>query len=286
MSLATPRCLNCDEAVSGNFCASCGQRNVDYRVSTWELLSDALDGLFQIDSRMGRTVLPFLIRPGFLTREYNAGRRMRYSSPLRIYLLLSVAYFFALSFVQFEGSLSLGRKPGGAGGARVESKLAVTETTGRDGPEVHLGWARLEQRVGSQIKLLQQADPKEAHRRVQEAFLSQASKALFFLLPVFALLLKLLYLGRRRFYIEHLTFALHVHAFVLFILLLCLLPWIRAHLGIMLLLCYAHLLVALRVVYGEPLRRTLWKSIALLILYGLAVMVGLVGTAFVTLLVL
>lgn len=151
MSLVTPRCLNCEEAVSGKFCASCGQRNVDYRVSIWELLSDALDGLFQIDSRMGRTVIPFLFRPGFLTHEYNAGRRTRYSSPLRIYLLLSVCYFFALSFVHFEGTLSLGRKAGSGGGAHVESKLAVTESV-RDGdPEIHLGWARLEQHVGRQI---------------------------------------------------------------------------------------------------------------------------------------
>lgn len=286
MSLVPSRCLNCEQPVSGSFCASCGQRNVDYRVSTWELLSDALDGLFQIDSRLGRTVIPFLLRPGFLTREYNAGRRMRYSSPLRIYLLFSVAYFFALSFVHFEGSLNLGRSPGPAGGTRVESQLAITDATSRSEPEVHLGFTRLEQHIRSQIKLLQQADPKEAQRRLKEGFLAQASKGLIFLLPVFALLLKLLYLGRRRFYIEHLTCALHLHAYVLFILLLCLLPPLRAHLGGMLLLCYVQLVLALRAVYGESIARTLCKSLALLFLYSLAGLVGLVGIAFFTLLLL
>src|SRR5262249_142497 len=45
----------------------------------------------------------FLFRPGQLTSEYNAGRRVRYSSPLRIYLLMSVAYFFAASVVGPRG---------------------------------------------------------------------------------------------------------------------------------------------------------------------------------------
>ena len=37
---------------------------------------------------------------------------------------------------------------------------------------------------------------------------------MFVLLPVFALMLKLLYVRRRRFYAEHFVFLLHVHAFV------------------------------------------------------------------------
>lgn len=310
MSLKRDRCLNCEQPVSGNFCAGCGQRNADYRVSFGEVLVDALDGLFQIDSRIARTVVPFLFRPGFLTREYNAGRRVRYSSPLRIYLLLSVAYFFALSLMPVHGRLQLGpEQSDGKARARISSKLSIEDapedaaakpgtsagskgdagsagTGGLKNPEVHLGWAKLEKHIGSQIKMLQGMDPTEARRRAQEVFLAQASKGLPLMLPVFALLLKILYRRGGHFYIEHLTFALHQHAFVLFVLLLCLLPKVGDHLGLMALICYAYLLVALRTVYAQPLLRTVWKSCALLFLYSFSLLFGGVAIVLWTLIVI
>jgi hypothetical protein len=45
-------------------------------------------------------------------------------------------------------------------------------------------------------------------------------QTMFFLLPIFALLLKLFYLFSKRFYMEHLTVALHSHAFLFMVLLL------------------------------------------------------------------
>ena len=50
--------------------------------------------MIDIDSRIFRSILPFLFRPGFLTREYLAGKRKTYMSPFRLYLLLSVIFFF------------------------------------------------------------------------------------------------------------------------------------------------------------------------------------------------
>jgi hypothetical protein len=53
-----------------------------------------------------------------------------------------------------------------------------------------------------------------------EQVLSVAPQTLFFMLPVFALLLKLAYLFRRRLYLEHLLVALHSHSFIAITLLL------------------------------------------------------------------
>lgn len=279
----TERCLNCYEPTPGAYCASCGQRNADYRVSLRELVGDALDGLFQIDSRISRTILPFLFRPGFLTREYNAGRRMRYTSPLRMYLLLSVTYFFALSLLRVDNAIQFSGNGDKPGGAKIESKLAVRATDEVRPPTVHTGIAWLDQRMGSQILALKHLPHDEAKRRFVDTFLAQVSKILFVLLPMFAVLLKLLYLRSRRFYIEHLTFALHLHAFVFFLLLLCLIPQVRAHPGLVGILCYVHLILALRTVYSQGWVRTLWKSMALLFLYSLVLIVGLALTAAVTL---
>src|SRR5579864_7090273 len=97
MSHRGATCLNCGAATPLPFCGECGQRNTDYRESFGELIGEIIDELFQLDARMVRTVAPFLFRPGFLTSEWSAGRRARYSSPLRLYLLTSVLYFFCIS---------------------------------------------------------------------------------------------------------------------------------------------------------------------------------------------
>lgn len=55
--------------------------------------------------------------------------------------------------------------------------------------------------------------------KVLQAFMGALPTALFVLVPVFALLLKVFYLGSRRLYLEHLTVALYSHAYMLVALL-------------------------------------------------------------------
>lgn len=53
-----------------------------------------------------------------------------------------------------------------------------------------------------------------------EQVISKLPQLMFVLLPLFAALLKIMYLFSKRFYMEHLTVALHSHSFVFFIILL------------------------------------------------------------------
>lgn len=74
-------------------------------------------------------------------------------------------------------------------------------------------------------KLIGRAKDNLAHiqddpARLVEAFLQTLPQTLFVLLPVFALLLKIVYLFKRRLYMEHLIVALHSHAFLCAALLL------------------------------------------------------------------
>ncbi len=68
------------------------------------LLSDLLTELASWDSRVGRTVVARVARPGFLTKEYTAGRRVRYLSPLKMYLTVSVLFFLLLAWKNPLGS--------------------------------------------------------------------------------------------------------------------------------------------------------------------------------------
>jgi hypothetical protein len=55
---------------------------------------------------------------------------------------------------------------------------------------------------------------EEQPRLLVEAFIEALPQTLFVLLPVFALMLKVMYLFKRRLYMEHLIVALHSHAFL------------------------------------------------------------------------
>src|SRR5258708_33618024 len=90
----SPQCLNCGHEVQSRYCSECGQENTTYKVSLGGLLGDLFDELFQLESRLWRSLWHLVRYPGRLTREYNAGRRVRYTSPLRLYLLSSFLYFF------------------------------------------------------------------------------------------------------------------------------------------------------------------------------------------------
>ncbi|MEO8011061.1 MAG: DUF3667 domain-containing protein [Dokdonella sp.] len=74
------------------------------------------------------------------------------------------------------------------------------------------------------------------------AFLSVLPQTLFLLMPLFALLLKLFYIFKRRLYMEHLLVALHSHAFIFLTLIVAIvlgtlqawaieLPWVAQPLG-------------------------------------------------------
>src|SRR5262252_1593275 len=101
------RCLNCGEPAPGAFCSQCGQKNTHYHVSFGELIEEVVGELFQLDSRIGRTLVPFVLQPGKLTSEFIAGRRIKYSAPLRLYLLTSFVYFLALSLAPSSGGVSI-----------------------------------------------------------------------------------------------------------------------------------------------------------------------------------
>jgi len=99
-------CLNCGTRLRGQYCGTCGQRATSRLISLWELTRDAFGDLFELDSRLWRTLAPLLIRPGRLTRDYLEGRRARYMPPFRMYLVLSVV-FFVVAFFNPRDDLSL-----------------------------------------------------------------------------------------------------------------------------------------------------------------------------------
>lgn len=108
-----------------------------------------------------------------------------------------------------------------------------------------------------------------------DLMLAAVPSALFVLLPVFALMLKVLYLGSGRSYLEHLVVALYSHAFLLLTLLasflLALLPVTEAVTVPLTLLLWGwaavYLLLMQRRVYAEHWGFTVGKYVILAFLY-------------------
>ncbi len=96
-------CSNCGTPLLGEHCYHCGQpvKGLVRRFSS--VLGDIADTLFEIDTRLTRTVAPLLLRPGFLSTEYFAGRRVRYVSPVRLFFFVSVIAFFVAQWT-FDAS--------------------------------------------------------------------------------------------------------------------------------------------------------------------------------------
>lgn len=89
-------CLNCGATVEERFCSRCGQENLEPKESVGHLIRHFFEDLTHFDGKFFVTVKDLIIRPGFLTREYVAGRRMSYLNPIRMYIFISAVFFVVL----------------------------------------------------------------------------------------------------------------------------------------------------------------------------------------------
>jgi hypothetical protein len=218
---------------------------------------------------------------------------------MRLYLVASVVFFLVLAFVDNPdrpvdargtsvhdarapalGTPGLAAKRGGA--QFSVSDGAAAEAAGhRKGAYISIdtlhGPRWLQARLRPTTRRLVSMPPQQAVAMVKSGALAAAPKVGFVLLPIFALILKLLYVRRRRLYVEHFVFALHTHAvaFVAFTAMLLVPYWpARALLALWLV---AYSFRAMRVVYGQGPLMTAAKITALGAVYFVALVFGVTG---------
>ncbi|KFN49878.1 DUF3667 domain-containing protein [Arenimonas composti] len=303
------RCQNCEAQLLGEHCYACGQPTKGLVRQFSSIIGDFLDSVFELDSRILRTLGPLLLRPGFLSTEYFAGRRVRYVSPVRLFVFMSLIAFFAaqLSFDLDRDQVITGDAADGvtvtergdrldtnarparrrlAAALTVEDVEAIrAEALGaieqaregaRDVPgmmvPLDIAVAQINEEAEARLRVIHDAEargepvpagrdvgedgnlsfngrpwdpvtnpiaiswlPDALNRKLNEsagrakgnigrieqdpnllkdAFLSTVPTTLFVLLPLFALLLKIAYVFKRRLYMEHLIVALHSHSFL------------------------------------------------------------------------
>ena len=244
------------------------------------MLREAAGRYVALDGRMWRTLIGLLFRPGFLTREYFSGRRRRYIRPARLFLVLSIALFALLRFMGDPATLVRGDEAirGDPEQIAREAEEAKIEKGFSIGPDLRLrlnvdagSWLDPLRRRIDQFNQLSRAGRGE---QIIGGMLRYGPYAAFVLLPLFALLLKLLYLdrGRRyplrpRRYAAHLVFGAHNHAFLfLVVALMALLPsgLLSFALGVW---AIAYLLWSMKAVYGGRWSGVVARACAIFLVY-------------------
>lgn len=239
-------CANCGVPLNGPFCSACGQENRNLaRIPVSEILRDWLGDAFTFDSRLARTMVPLIQRPGFLTQEYLAGRRARYVPPLRMFVFLSLVMFLVLALAGTELSFQLT----GEGGEQLVASGDM---------------ARKSVEASTEAPTL---DAAELNQRL----LDWAPRVALVLVPAIALVLWLLHRRRQPLYMPHLIFTVHVHCFAFFLITVAKvmdLPFSEIPPGKLLLLVGlpAYLYLAQKRVYGGGWFANLLRTLVILVL--------------------
>ena len=295
-------CANCGATVTGHFCSNCGQKNEHPVHSLVHFLHEATEDLTHADSRVWRTIGAVLFRPGFLTTEFLAGRRVRYLPPIRLYLVVSLLFFLFLALTPHH-------EPTPAERAQIAQRahgreyVVVGEPNIKSPAERHqhalTTCAKTDAKMNAEVGpgLVQSAAKVLVHKgclslvednghALSETFMHSLPRALFITLPIMAALMKLLYRRPSRYYVEHLLFLLHNYSFAFlcaaaFVLLGLTIDSdsIMDPLGCVLFFyaCY-YFFAALRRVYPESRLRTALKFTALSFSYLIVMGTALVAT--------
>ncbi len=96
-------CPNCEKGFDSefDFCPYCGQQNKAQKIRLKYFLGELVSGIFNLDSKIFRTLHLLVFKPTELPLAFLQGKRTFYIPPVRLYLVVSLVYF---TFLSFKGS--------------------------------------------------------------------------------------------------------------------------------------------------------------------------------------
>jgi hypothetical protein len=281
-------CLNCGHLVEENFCTHCGQENLQLKEDALHLVSHAIADYFHFESKLFGTLKPLLFKPGMLTQQYVAGKRVSFIHPIRLYIFISIVFFLViLSSSHNEPKVEVkdSKSKKEAFSPRKDSLDRINEQQIRSSlKNIPMPAATRDSIIKEAVKgMKNDKEPKDTNKlnplkskniwfnsldtteaayekrqlslpkakrdnifqnylakksirlqkypdagdRLTKEFLHNVPKLMFILLPLFALILKLVYWRKKKYYYEHLIYSFHVHsALFLTVLFTMLLQWI------------------------------------------------------------
>jgi hypothetical protein len=307
-------CLNCGTIVIGKYCHTCGQENIEPKESVWHLLSHFFNDVTHFDGKFFTSMKDLILKPGFLSKEYMAGKRAGYLNPVRMYLFTSFVFFlifFSLYKVD-ENSIVIGvnrnniAKIDSADLREVSSEInngkpLTKEELAKKFDSSGISFSPSKYKSRQEYDSLLKAGVKKDnwlqkmlvyknieinekyHNNSRQAIVNLVNKVqhsipqmLFVLLPIFALILKLLYIRRKNFYYtEHAIFTIHFYIFTFIAMLLIFgiskldtttgADWLQYINVALILLIFFYLYKAMRNFYKQSRIKTIMKYFLLLV---------------------
>lgn len=251
-------CPSCGAGSATPYCSACGERQPRPSELTLRgLLDQALHAFTSLDGRLLRTLIFLLRHPGRLTELYLEGARKSYVGPFALFLLANVLFVAVESITH----LNIFSTP-------LQEHLQ------------HQPWSDLAQRLVAQ-RLEATGRTIEIYRPVFDLAVADNAKSLVILMVLpFALLVGLVFHGRRRPFAAHLAFSLHFHGFMLVLISAALLipavDLLFGGVGLasrsldngiaigLLVVCATYLYLATKTVYGAVGVGRFFKSAALI----------------------
>jgi len=249
-------CRNCGVPLQGRYCHACGQKAVASEISVREVVHEGLHEFVHIDdSKIVHTLKLLLFKPGELTAEFFRGRRARYLPPLRLYLVCSLL-FFALA-------------------AWSRSSFIDIQMTKDDIPD----------------SAQREAVQKETVARLEhlrDEMTHNTPRAMFVLMPVFGLLTWTLFRRAQPYYVPHLYYAIHFHAFAFLMLAIRVAFSFGGRVGEVIgglfpLTIAPYHYIALRRVFGGTRGQVAWKGTTIALAYVALIMAMMIGLVLLTL---
>lgn len=277
-----PSCPNCGSSLqaSHRFCQSCGQENHDLNIPLWHLIGEFLENTIHFDSKSLKTVRALALRPGFLTNEFNAGRRKSYVPPLRLYIFISFTFFLLLNLSWNE------YKNTEDGSQRNKFKLSFSYYGMNSNELIGLAPSKIESLMTARNISINGTNlyaVRQLHRITNggaedfyHLLLKNISYSLFALMPLFGLLMFIFYRRDAGYYFGSLVHSLHLHTFG-FIALSLFLIVSRVHssvftpLGLIALLLF-YFYRSQRTVFKQSRLKIISKSFFIIILYAVSIL--------------
>jgi hypothetical protein len=249
---SSPFCRNCGATLpekQARYCHSCGQ-TTHLEIPTFaEFVHELVGHYVALEGKLATTLRALLFSPGKLTRDYFDGRRQRHIPPLRLYLTFSLIFF-----VVFKLAVSVPV-------AVPQTSSTAPTTVAAEAPAANPG-----------------ASP--TRESFKKAIVAYGAYAMFFLIPIFTMFLRVLYPRRQLNFGSHLVFSFHVHTFFFIAFAIAALlpagPWLVVGLFV---ICGTYLQMAMQAVYGGRVYFNLMRLLALFVIYAFCMAVTTAGIA-------
>jgi hypothetical protein len=259
--------------LTGPYCSQCGQRDIDYHQSIGTVFRDFLDSFLAFDGKVIQTLWFLLSRPGELTLRFLQGQQIRFLNPIRVYVSVSLVFFLVLHFAKPASTVLVLKGDSPAG--QLENAAPNEQKAAADQQFV----AKMIGKYGSE---------QEFGSHLVAEFVERLQWMILLCVPIYAGLLKLIYLRNGRPYLAHLVFAFHLHsAFFVCALVQTLLDaissalhpgWIKWVVGLLDLWLAVYLFLAQKKVYGQTWGRTAIKFLGLYAAYAVVLVAAVTVT--------